>query len=178
MNEMKTGLIHVYTGTGKGKTTSAVGLAVRALGGDLKVCYSSFHKNPDKYGYHEIKNLQKLGARVLIFAKGHPHLEKTIDETEIKKEVAEGIQELSKLLLSEKFDMLVMDEILISIRDGYLEEETLLQFVQNKPPHTELVLTGRGATQKIIDVADYVSEIQKIKHPYDKGINSRKGIEF
>ena len=77
---MNHGQIHIYTGNGKGKTTAAVGLAVRALGAGLKVCYASFHKNPDKYGYHEIKQLEHLGAEIHIFAKGHPHLDRTLDE--------------------------------------------------------------------------------------------------
>ena len=172
------GLIHIYTGTGKGKTTAAVGLAVRALGAGLKVCYSSFHKNPDKYGYHEIKNLEKLGAKILIFAKGHPHLDKSLDENVIKQDTVTGIAELTKLLANEQFDLLIMDEILISVRDSYLCENDLLDFVKNKPLNLELVLTGRGATNALIECADYVSEIQKIKHPYDNGITSRKGIEF
>jgi len=172
------GLIHIYTGTGKGKTTAAVGLAVRALGAGLKVCYSSFHKNPDKYGYHEIKNLEKLGAKILIFAKGHPHLDKSLDENVIKQDTVTGITELTKLLANEHFDLLIMDEILISVRDSYLCENDLLDFVKDKPLNLELVLTGRGATDALIECADYVSEIQKIKHPYDNGITSRKGIEF
>ena len=172
------GLIHIYTGNGKGKTTTAVGLAVRAIGYGLMVCYTSFHKNPDKYGYHEIAVLEKLGAKVLVFAKGHPHLDKTLDENEIRTDVAKGIETLSELIKTEKFDLLIMDEILISVRDGYLEEAKLLEFIDNKPENLELVLTGRGATCAVIEKADYVSEICKIAHPFDKGITSRGGIEF
>ena len=179
MNKVReTGLIHVYTGTGKGKTTSAVGLAIRALGAGLKVCYASFHKDPDKYGYHEIKELQELGARVMVFAKGHPHLDKSIDEGKICTDVVAAIETISALLASETIDLLVMDEILISVRDRYLNEDILLQFIKNKPQFMELVLTGRGATPSVMELADYVSEIQKIKHPYDEGVVSRKGIEF
>jgi len=172
------GLVHVYTGNGKGKTTTAVGLAVRALGFGLKVCYASFHKNPDKYGYHEIAVLDKLGAKVLVFAKGHPHLDKTLDEKEIISDVEKGISTLRNLIKNEHFDMLIMDEILISVRDGYLEEAKLIEFIDNKPENLELVLTGRGATCAVIEKADYVSEICKIAHPFDKGITSRGGIEF
>ena len=151
---------------------------MRAIGFGLKVCYSSFHKNPDKYGYHEIAVLDKLGAKVLVFAKGHPHLDKTLDENKIRADVAEGIETLTELLKAEKFDMLIMDEILISVRDGYLEEAKLLEFIDSKPENLELILTGRGATCAVIEKADYVSEICKIAHPYDKGITSRGGIEF
>jgi cob(I)alamin adenosyltransferase len=178
MKNTNKGLIHVYTGDGKGKTTSAVGLSTRALGNGLKVCYASFHKRPEVYGYNEINSLEKLNAKILIFAKGHPHLDKSLDTNVIKKETDEAIKTLSQLINNEDFDMLIMDEVLISVRDGFLPEEKLLQFIKNKPKKLELILTGRGATIKIIGLADYVSEIKKIKHPYDKGIKSRKGIEF
>ncbi len=175
---MNTGLIHVYTGTGKGKTTSAVGLAARALGGGLKVCYTSFHKRPEKYGYTEIDSLRKLGATVINYAKGHPHLDGSIDSAVIYEETHNAITDLRELMEKEDFDLLIMDEILISVRDSYLEEELLINFINRKPEKLELVLTGRGATDNIIALADYVSNIEKIKHPYDKGIMSRKGIEF
>jgi len=172
------GLIHIYTGNGKGKTTCAVGLATRALGFGLKVCYASFHKRPELYGYHEIGMLAKFGATVHVFAKGHPHLDKSLDETEIRNDVANGIAQLRELIADDSFDMLIMDEILISVRDGYLAESELISFIKDKPARLELVLTGRGATASVIELADYVSEIQKVAHPYDKGITSRGGIEF
>ncbi len=175
---MKKGLVHIYTGNGKGKTTSAVGLGVRALGSGFKVYYAFFHKRPEIYGYAEIKNLEKLGATIMGIAKGHPHLDKSIDEDSIKYQTKEGVDALTRTVKEEHIDMLIMDEILISVRDGFLDEETLIKFIKNKPNDLELVLTGRGATVKIIELADYVSEIQKIKHPFDKNIASRKGVEF
>lgn len=174
----KLGLIHIYTGDGKGKTTAAVGLATRALGGGLRVCYCSFHKCPEKYGYTEIDSLRKLGAIVENFAKGHPHLDKSIDEEEIKREVPQAITKLKDMLEREHYDLLIMDEILISVRDNYLEETVLLDFIDNKPISTELVLTGRGATEAVMQRADYITFCKKIKHPYDQGVRSRKGIEF
>lgn len=172
------GLVHIYTGDGKGKTTSAVGLATRALGSGLKVCYCSFHKRPEKYGYTEMDSLRKLGATVHNFAKGHPHLDKSIDENTIKKEVPEAIDFLKNILKTEHFDLLIMDEILISVRDKYLSESTLIDFIQQKPKHLELVLTGRAATENVMQLADYVTFCKKMKHPYDKGVMSRAGIEF
>lgn len=174
----KTGLIHIYTGDGKGKTTAAVGLATRALGSGLKVCYCSFHKRPEKYGYTEIDSLRKLGATVYNLAKGHPHLDKSIDENVIKQETCEAIDFLKEMLKTTRFDMLIMDEILISVRDAYLTEASLINFIKNKPADTELVLTGRGATENVIQLADYVTFCKKIKHPYDMGILSRAGIEY
>lgn len=175
---MKMGLIHIYTGDGKGKTTSAIGLATRALGGGMRVCYVSFHKNPEKYGYTEMDSLRELGATVLNKAKGHPHLDRSIDSAVISREAQEAVEEILALVKSEKYDLLIMDEILISIRDNYVSEEQVINFIKSKPEDMELVLTGRGATEKVIELADYVSFIEKVKHPYDKGVLSRKGIEF
>ncbi len=175
---MSLGLIHIYTGTGKGKTTSAVGLATRALGRGLKLCYVSFHKRPEKYGYGEMNILRQCGATVLNRAKGHPALDKSIDPVVNSQEVYAALDELEELIKTEKFDMLIMDEIIISVRDHYITEERLLDFITRKPEQMELVMTGRGATDALKECANYVSEINKIKHPFDEGILSREGIEY
>ena len=177
----ETGLIHIYTGTGKGKTTAAVGLAARALGSGLSVCYCSFHKDPEKYGYTEMESLKKLGAHVINFAKYHPHMEESVSEasvSEISEEVNKAIDTLTTLMESIHFDLLILDEIFISIRDNYLDEDRLIHFIENKPKTTELVLTGRGATEKTIALAHYVTHMESVKHPYFHNIQSRKGIEF
>jgi cob(I)alamin adenosyltransferase len=174
----KLGLIHIYTGDGKGKTTAAVGLAVRALGSGFNVCYCSFHKRPEKYGYAEMESLKKLGATVLNFAKGHPHLDKSIDGNQIKREVPEAIQTIKEMLASQHYDLLILDEILISVRDQYLDESALLDLIKTKPGDTELVLTGRAATENVMELADYITFCKKLKHPYDRKIRSRKGIEY
>ena len=175
---MEKGLVHIYTGDGKGKTTAAVGLACSALGHNLKVCYVHFHKDPKKYGYCEIDNLKKLGATVLGFAKEHPFCDSGINKEQIKNEVENALIFLSEKIKAESFDLLILDEINISVRDGFLSEKNLLEFVKSKPAKLELVMTGREATQNLMDLADYVSFVQKLKHPYDKGVTSRKGIEF
>ncbi len=177
----ETGLIHIYTGTGKGKTTAAIGLAARALGGGLSVCYCSFHKCPEKYGYSEMESLKKLGARVINFAQYHPHMDQNVTEETIagiKEEVSQAIDTLTTLLSKEDFDMLIMDEIFISIRDNYLEEDILIDFIKNKPAKTELVLTGRGATERTMALAHYITDMECVKHPFYSNIPSRKGIEF
>lgn len=175
---MNRGLIHVYTGTGKGKTTAAIGLAVRAIGGGFNVCYCSFHKNPERYGYTEMEQLKKLGAKVINFAKGHPYLNICIDPVVNGREAREGLEYLKALIQEQDFDMLILDEILISVRDGLVPEEQILEFIENKPEKLELVLTGRGATENVISRADYVSNVDKVKHPYDQAIKARKCIEF
>ena len=172
------GLIHIYTGDGKGKTTAAVGLAVRALGHGLKVCYVHFNKQPDLYGYNEIQSLRKLGAVVLGFTDGHGSFNASVTKESSRKDVLVGLAELEKYIQAENLDLLILDEILISVRDGVLDEDELLKFIAQKPAQLELVLTGRGASDGLIAAADYVSDIQKIKHPFDRKIYSREGIEY
>ncbi|MDP2335403.1 MAG: cob(I)yrinic acid a,c-diamide adenosyltransferase [Bacteroidota bacterium] len=175
---MKTGLIHIYTGEGKGKTTAAVGLAVRALGHGMKVCYAHFNKQPELYGYNEIQSLQKLGATILAYTKGHWSFNQEVTRESSREDVQNGLLTLSEFIQNEQSDLLVMDEILISVRDGVLMEDELISFIDRKPKHLELVMTGRGASDGLIERADYVSNIQKIKHPYDQQIFSRQGIEY
>lgn len=172
------GLIQVYTGKGKGKTTAGVGLACRARGHNLKVCYIYFHKEPDRFGYGEIMSLKRLGVDIFGFAKKHPHFYKDMNSDGIRKECLEGLKFIKKNYTDEKHDILILDEINISVRDGFLKEEEVLDILNSKPENLELILTGRGATQKIIEKADLVSEIKKIKHPYNSGMQRRGGIEY
>jgi len=175
---MKKGLIHVYTGDGKGKTTASVGLSVRALAHGLKVCYAYFNKKPANYGNTEVDLLDKLGAIIYGTDAQHPSFDKSVTHAKHREITKRNFKKLRHFIEKNDFDLLVIDELLISVRDGFLEEEDILNFFNNKPKKLELVLTGRGATDKIMDKADYVSNVQMIKHPYQKGLNSRKGIEF
>jgi len=172
------GLIQVYTGEGKGKTTASVGLACRARGHNLKVCYIYFHKSPHIFGYGELKSLKKLGVDIFGFAKKHPHFHKDVDPNDIRKECLKGIEFIKRISKINKYDVLILDEILISLRDGFLKEGEILDVLNSKPKNLEIILTGRGATQKIIEKADLVSQIKKIKHPYELGIKRREGIEY
>ena len=174
---MEIGLIEVYTGDGKGKTTAVIGLACRAIGHNLKVCYIYFHKNPERWGYGEFKILEKIGIDVFGFAKEHPYFDK-VEKEKLREECLKGIEFIKKIYKEKKYDVLICDEILISLRDSFLKEEEIIKIMEEKPENVELVLTGRIATEKIIEKADLVSEIKKIKHPYDKGIKSREGIEY
>jgi len=175
---MQEGLIQIYTGAGKGKTTAAVGLAIRAIGHDLKVCWVYFHKVPNKWGYNELKVLEKLGSKVFGFAEKHPHFYKDVTNEELREECLKGVAFIEKLFKDDNFDLIVLDEIIISVRDGFLKEEELMNLLNKKPEKTELVLTGRGATDSMIEKADLVSKIDNIKHYYDIGIESRAGIEY
>jgi len=172
------GLVQVYTGDGKGKTTACIGLACRAIGHNFKVCWIYFHKEPERFGYGEIKTLEKLGIDIFGFAKKHPYFDKDVTLDDMRRECLKGIEFVKKIYQEDKYDVLILDEILISLRDGLLNEKELLEILDSKPQNLELVLTGRGATEKIINKADLVSDVKNIKHPYDIGIKGREGIEY
>ncbi|MDI6751861.1 MAG: cob(I)yrinic acid a,c-diamide adenosyltransferase [bacterium] len=175
---MEKGLIQVYTGDGKGKTTAAIGLAVRARGQGLSVGYIYFYKEPGAWDYGEIRVLEKLGVDTFGFAQKHPHFYKDVSFEEMRKESLAGLEFIKKLYGENKYDLLILDEINISIRDGFLKEKEVLEIMEIKPEGLELVLTGRGATQKITEKAELVSRIEEIKHPYNTCIERRKGIEY
>ncbi|MGQ9546059.1 MAG: cob(I)yrinic acid a,c-diamide adenosyltransferase [Dehalococcoidia bacterium] len=172
------GLIQVYTGEGKGKSTAAIGQAVRAAGHGFKVGLVSFFKDPESFGYGECKSLEKLGIKVFHFAKRHPHFYKELDHDGVRQECSRGLEFIKELFQDQSWDMLVLDEINIAVRDGFLKEEEILSLLEAKPAKLELVLTGRGATKKIMEKADLVSEVKEVKHPYRQGIKSREGVEY
>ena len=176
--EQKRGLVHIYTGEGKGKTTASVGLSVRALGHGFKVAYASFFKRPNSYGYNEISMLQKQGATVFSISEGMPMANPQISPREYQLSTQNGLAEIQTFVSENKTELLILDEILIAIIYGYISEEELLDFIKNKPIRMELVLTGRGATEPLKEMADYVTNFTKEKHPYDKGITARVGVEY
>ncbi|MBM3254353.1 MAG: cob(I)yrinic acid a,c-diamide adenosyltransferase [Candidatus Omnitrophica bacterium] len=175
---IKKGLVYIYTGDGKGKTTAAVGQIIRALGHNLKICYISFHKDPKKWGYGELDILRKLGVDIFCFAKEHPHFCKGISFKGLRNECKKALDFIEKEIFKKDYDLLVLDEINIALRDGYIKENKLLDLLNSKPKSLSLILTGRGMIDKIIEKADLVSEIKKIKHPFDRGLKGRRGIEF
>ena len=174
----KKGLIQVYTGDGKGKSTAAIGQAVRAAGHGFKVGFVSFFKDPEAFGYGEYKSLEKLGVKTFLFAKKHPHFYKELTPDDVCQECSRGLEFIKELFRDPSWDMLVLDEINIALRDGFLKEEEVISLLEAKPEKLELVLTGRGATEKIKEKADLVSELREVKHPYSQGIKSREGIEY
>lgn len=178
MTESRKGLIQIYTGDGKGKTTAAVGLAVRMVGHGFKVCYLYFHKDPYKWGYSEHAVLKRIGVDVFGFAGKHPFCDKKANYDEIRQSCLRGIDFVRNLYLQNKYRLLILDEINISLRDGFLKMEEVAPLLMGKPVDLEIVLTGRGAPVELIELADLVSNIQKIRHPYEKGVRRRKGIEY
>ncbi|MBL7072809.1 MAG: cob(I)yrinic acid a,c-diamide adenosyltransferase [Candidatus Omnitrophica bacterium] len=174
----KKGLIHVYTGCGKGKTTAAMGLALRAAEGDLKVCYMSFHKNCGGNKCGGVGMLKKVGISVYGFAEKSICAGENFNKDEIRDDCLKGLEAIKVLFKENKYDVLILDEIIISAREGFLKENEILDLMESKPARLELVLTGRDASENIIKKADLVSEIKKIKHPYDTGEKPRQGIEY
>lgn len=175
----KKGLVHIYTGQGKGKTTAAVGLAVRALGSGLRVLFVQFFKLEDDFS-GEKEALRRFEPDMeLIRAKvRHPFF--TGPDTDVEK-VRASVRELFEDVLSrsnEGFDMLVMDEVVGAVSTGFLDLQELIDFIEKKPEPLELVLTGRDASPELVKRADYVTEMLSIKHPFDEGEKARKGIEF
>jgi len=177
---MKKGLIQVYTGEGKGKTTAAVGQAIRAKGRNQKVLFAQFLKN--KEGSGEIAILEQLGIKVI--AGGGKYrvlpLEKLPQKKkeEVKSDLNHLLERIKKEIKREEYDLLIMDEINVALHAHLVEEEAILDFLRAKSSSLEIVLTGRRAPPSLSRMAHLVSEIIKTKHPYDQGIGTRIGIDY
>lgn len=173
------GLIQVFTGEGKGKTTAAVGQAIRAAGHRYKVCFIFFLKDLKSYKTGELDGMKKIGIEVLNCVRKTPFFYKDIDIKKVRKECLEAIEFIKEKIFQDKtIDLLVLDEMNIILRDGYLKEEEILALLEGKPEKLEIILTGRGAPLGLLEKADLVSKVEKVKHPFDKGIKAREGIEY
>ena len=170
------GLIHIYCGDGKGKTTAAVGLAVRAAGAGKRVVFTQFFKNGNS---SEVGMLKKLDNIQSIHCKTVPGRFKNMTEeqkAQAKKDY--GCHLEAVLEAAEEADLLVLDESISACNNGVISEERLLAFLTCKPEKLEVVLTGRAPTAKLLSMADYVTEMKKNKHPFEQGIPARYGIEY
>ena len=170
------GLVHIYCGDGKGKTSAAVGLAVRAAGSGLRVGIVRFLKT-DRSG--EVSILKTIpGIRILPCEREFGFVPSMDEKT--RREAAEyNLGQFRRAVeLSGQLDLLILDEILAAVNYGMVPEQEVLSLMKERPEHLELVLTGRGPKAGFLELADYVSEIKKIKHPFDEGILARKGIEY
>jgi cob(I)alamin adenosyltransferase len=173
----KKGLVLVYTGRGKGKTTAALGLALRASGHGARVFMVQFRKNDPKYG--EIQAIQKFLPNFTVVQSGQGRqLIRGYLMQEDFNEAWDGFLQGKEALLSGKYDLVIFDEINIALDYGLLPLEEVLQMLTERPAQVDVVLTGRNAPQEIIDAADLVSEVREIKHPYCNGVRARKGMEF
>ena len=175
------GLVLVHTGEGKGKTTAAIGLAVRAWGDGFRILILQFIKGSWKYGeLSTLKALAEIDGRIEIRPTGIGFTRNaSSEEIAVHREKARtALQEALTEMTSGQWDMIILDEINYALNFGLLEEQEVLELLSQKPTDLHLVLTGRNALPAIIDYADLVTEMRLIKHPFQKGIRAQKGIEF
>ncbi len=174
---MRKGLIIVHTGNGKGKTTAALGLAFRALGNGFKVCMVQFIKGTWKYG--ELEAAKKFeNFEILPMGKGFVNLGAKNPDPQDVQAAGEAFNKAKKIILSGKYDLVILDEINYAILYKLISLEKVIEVLKQKPENVHVVLTGRNAHEKIIEIADLVTEMKEIKHPYQKGIKAQRGIEF
>jgi cob(I)alamin adenosyltransferase len=172
---LKNGLIHVYTGNGKGKTTAAIGLGVRAIGNGLKVLMIQFMKGRRYSELNALSNLKNF--TVMQFGRDEFVSKEKPEQIDIDL-AQKGLTYTKEILQKNTYDVIILDEINVAVEYHLITIDDVLQLLKEKPPSLELVLTGRYASPEIIKHADIVSEILEIKHPYQKGILSRKGIDW
>jgi cob(I)alamin adenosyltransferase len=177
--EKEKGLVIVYTGDGKGKTTAALGLCIRAVGYDKKVCIIQFIKGSWKYG--EIEGIKRLAPNVEFHRKGKGFvgiMDDKLDKSEHVKAAGEALKFAGEQMLSGKYDIVILDEINVAVKLGLIKIDDVVDLIDKKPEGLDLVLTGRGATEEVMERADLVTEMREVKHPFQKGIKAKKGIDF
>lgn len=168
------GKIHIYTGEGKGKTTAAVGLAVRAAGAGFKVCFIQFVKGRPSAELKVLKKIpsitaHRFGDKKFIYKYGGE-----VDKVEAAKALALA----EKVISSKKYDLVILDEVTVAQHFGLFTVKQIVDLIKNKPVDLELVVTGRKVASAILKLADYVTNMQEISHPYKKGVRARQGIEY
>ncbi|MDH7477191.1 MAG: cob(I)yrinic acid a,c-diamide adenosyltransferase [Candidatus Bathyarchaeota archaeon] len=176
MPKLEKGMVQVYTGNGKGKTSAAFGLALRATGRGLKVYIIQFIKGGFDYG--ELYIVDKLpNLKLKAFGRGKFVTEKPPSQEDIKL-AEEALTLAEETVKSGEYDIVILDEINVALNLKLIKTERVVELIKNKPKHVELVLTGRYAPNEIVEAADLVTEMREIKHPYNKGFQARKGIEY
>lgn len=171
---MKKGLIQVYTGDGKGKTTAALGLAIRAAGQRKKVIIIQFIKGDRTCGEH-LFTAQYHPFEIVLLNTGDSF---TQSLEELRSTTEQTLALAEKIILGGGYDVVILDEIFVAINKGLVSTEQTLDLMSKKPEPMELVLTGRGAPEEIIEQADLVTEMVAVKHPFTKGTTARKGLEY
>lgn len=170
---MRKGYVQVYTGDGKGKTTAALGLALRAAGAGLKVFVAQFVKN-QKCSEH--RTLERLGDAITCRQYGCGLIMRGPSEADIAA-AQRGLREAAEALTGGSYDLVILDELNVAVYCGLIGVEDVLGLIVSRPAAVELVLTGRNAHPAVVEAADLVTEMRSIKHYYDKGVKARRGIE-
>jgi cob(I)alamin adenosyltransferase len=176
MPKLERGLVQVYTGNGKGKTSAAFGLALRAVGRGMRVFMIQFIKGGFDYG--ELYVVDKLPNLTLkAFGRGKFVVEKPAGKEDVAL-ANEALALAEETVKGGRYDVVILDEVNVALSLKLISLEKVLQLIKEKPKHVELVLTGRDAPAEIVEVADLVTEMREVKHPYKKGFPARKGIEY
>ena len=175
-------MIHIYTGNGKGKTTAAFGLAMRASGQGLKVCVFQFLKPVKLVCGEEISAKQLKNIKVVKCREGHPMFMAQGSglraQGKTKKAMQEMLEKVKKATSGKAYGMIILDEVINVVDQGFINEKAFLRFLRSVPKNMELVLTGRGDISDIEQCADYVTIMSEKKHPYRKEIGARRGVEY
>jgi len=179
MGKLKTGCVHIYTGDGKGKTTASLGLGLRAASSGLRVCMFQFLK---ARGSSAENRLEFPNFRMVCLDQVHPMFQKTEGrsrkaEIKLRKNILKELTKIKRIMKSRKYDVIILDELINCVSGGFVGEKEVLSIIKARPKTVELVLTGRSAPKALVDAADYVTKMEKIKHPFDGGLRCRKGIE-
>lgn len=177
MSNLSQGLVQIYTGNGKGKTTAAFGLALRAVGHGFRVFIIQFMKGNDGYG--ELDGIKRLSPECQLEhygGSGWVHKGENLEENIVEADKA--FLRAQDVVFSGNWDIVILDEILNAIWFELIPESEVMDLLTKKPSHVELILTGRNASEHMIEKADLVTEMVAKKHPFEKGIMSRQGIEF
>lgn len=186
LSSINRGMLHVYTGDGKGKTTSVIGLAIRAVGSGKKVLFVQFDKGPIDNSYYSERTVLRTMENVTLISTGCERMSNGqefrfgIEQRDLE-EAQRGVRETLSAIDSGKFDMIILDEIITGVSYGLLKPESVEEIInrwRENSRTSELVLSGRGASEQLIEQADLVTEMRSIKHYFDRGIPARKGIEY
>ena len=170
------GLVEIFTGDGKGKTSAALGVALRALGQGLCVHIVFFMKGDFPYG--EQKTLSELSNITFDRFGFQDFVDPTNVKPEEKEEARKALEAAGKAMLSLKYDVVILDEVNVAVAWKLIDIDEVIKLIHDKPEKVELILTGRYADPRLIELADLVTDMVKVKHPFDKGILSRKGFEY
>ena len=172
------GLVHIYCGNGKGKTTASVGAAVRAAGNGKTVLIKRFLKNDHSGEVEVLKQIPGITVLPCTRQFGFSWKMSSQEKEEAKEYYGEELEKAWKMALDQEIDMLVLDEAVGACTLGFIEEERLLELIGSKPEKLEVILTGRNPSETLLAAADYVTEMVMRAHPYTRGIPARKGIEY
>ena len=170
------GLVQIFTGDGKGKTSAALGTVVRALGRGLRVCIVVFMKGD--YPYSEWKFLRDIPGVTIARFGFTSFTDPNNVKPEEKEQAQKALNYAREAMLGDEYDMVVLDEVNVASGWGLIEVNDVISLVQERPSSVELILTGRNGDERLIDLADMVTECRKVKPPYDKGILARRGIDY